>query len=418
MKVRFFYQHFWPDSPPYANMLRSIGAHLVKQGHQVKVLTGQPSYRNHDLAAEQKPGEVVDGINVKRIRSFPGAAKFRILSNLQKVLFPIRATFNILMSRLSGNADDVIVAATIPPVVNGLCALVAARLTGAMFVYHMQDIYPEVGVCGGLWSKSSFRYRFLKYTDSFVTRHADRCIVLSDDMKSTLLDRGVNKNRVVVIQNIMLSSNDTGSSLNTINSNNKKESPFRIIFAGNLGRFQGLENIVEGFKLFDERFSDKSAIELLFLGDGVAREGLIEYANKHPRIEFRPFLPVADAQRCIEECDAGIVSLAPDIYRYAYPSKTMTYLGLGLPLFVVIEEHSNLAVDVVKYDLGVVADRSPESIAESLERLLAWLQTPSADQKRILEHYQNLYSTETTLTRWDEMLFGLNVASDVAKEYQ
>ena len=50
MNILFFYQHFWPDSPPYANMLRAIGGHLQQQGHAVTVLTGEPSYKTSDRA--------------------------------------------------------------------------------------------------------------------------------------------------------------------------------------------------------------------------------------------------------------------------------------------------------------------------------------------------------------------------------
>jgi len=29
MKLTFFYQHFWPDSPPYAAMIKSLGSKLT-----------------------------------------------------------------------------------------------------------------------------------------------------------------------------------------------------------------------------------------------------------------------------------------------------------------------------------------------------------------------------------------------------
>lgn len=77
MKVLFFYQHFWPDSPPYANMLRAIGGNLSDVGLEVSMLTAQPSYKAGDMAQECPEAEIVDGISVKRLRKLPGAASSR-----------------------------------------------------------------------------------------------------------------------------------------------------------------------------------------------------------------------------------------------------------------------------------------------------------------------------------------------------
>jgi len=148
MRVLFFYQHFWPDSPPYANMLRAMGQSLVANGHEVQILTAQPSYKAGDRAQQHPARDQLDGIQVRRLSHFPGSNRHRLISQLGRALFPLRACLAIFKNRLKGESPDVIVAATIPPVINGLFALLAAKLSGARFVYHLQDIYPEIGAAG------------------------------------------------------------------------------------------------------------------------------------------------------------------------------------------------------------------------------------------------------------------------------
>ena len=45
LRLLLVHRYFWPDTPPYAVMLRAIAAHWAAAGHRVEVLAGQPSYK-------------------------------------------------------------------------------------------------------------------------------------------------------------------------------------------------------------------------------------------------------------------------------------------------------------------------------------------------------------------------------------
>ena len=152
INVLFFYQHFWPDSPPYANMLRAISSELASRGKTVSVVTAAPAYKSVDRNTHVSRREMVDGVKVTRLSLLPGSRKSRLIRIVSKAIWPTRATFYVLFQRILGQKQDVVVAATIPPVANGFFGLIAAKLAGAKFVYHLQDIYPEIAATGGLWS--------------------------------------------------------------------------------------------------------------------------------------------------------------------------------------------------------------------------------------------------------------------------
>jgi len=135
-------------------MLRSIASHTVTLGHESLVLTAQPSYKLADRLQASASSETLDGVAVKRLSLLPGARSSVLVGKLNKAIWPARAALHMLLHSTFKNRPHVIVAATIPPVVNGLFGLLAARLCGARFVYHLQDIYPEIGAVGGLWKKA------------------------------------------------------------------------------------------------------------------------------------------------------------------------------------------------------------------------------------------------------------------------
>lgn len=419
ISVLFFYQHFWPDSPPYAAMLRSIGSRLNGHGIKVGILTAQPSYKPINFELKCASRETLDFIEVKRLSTLPGAKRIRAIALLGKVLFPIRGVFVVVGRKLLGDRPDVIVAATIPPVLNGACGLLAARIAGAKFVYHMQDIYPEIGVAGGIWSRASIRYKFLYSIDAYIARRADACVVLSKDMQNSLIERGVRKTSTHIINNFMLESfdKDKSSGNNNIDSlpqiasaSDEREQPvkqvvdrsYRIVFAGNIGRFQALEQLLDAF--MDEQ-CQHLPLELHFLGDGAVKAELQTQAGNSSAVHFHGHVPFEKAAKFIQECDAGIVSISPDVIKYAYPSKTLSYLGLGVPLFAVVEQQSELASDIENENLGVVCKGlSKEALVESYQKLAVWLDDNKNSSDRIEQHAKRSGSPSAATEKWKQLI--------------
>ena len=404
MKALFFYQHFWPDSPPYANMLRTISSHFALAGHEVSVLTAQPSYKVVDRAAQSQAFERLDGVNVRRLALLPGSSSFSLLRALSKASWPLRAACYLVGQALLGRRQEVIVAATIPPVANGLFGLIAARVTRAKFVYHLQDIYPEIGSVGGLWSEKSLKHRLLRWFDTLVCKKADHCIVLSEDMANTLKARGVEHTSISVINNFMLASfSGNGADATPLNDAVvDTATSLRVVFAGNLGRFQGLELLLQAF--MDATQDINLQMELHFIGEGAAEESLKSSAKGSPNIFFHGHHPFDEACRLMATFDAGIVSIQPDIYRYAYPSKTLTYLGLGLPLLALVESESALAATIVRDKLGVTASNTNrKSLIDGFTGIAEYLKSDANDRQRIKTLAKDTSSSAAVMIQWNSM---------------
>lgn len=396
MKILIIYRHFWPDTPPYASMLRSIGGHLAQHGHEVTLWTEMPSYKSSSTDNSLAQFEVVDGIKVERLKWLPFWRRSRLIRLLDKIIFPVRTVAKAIYRRMQGQKFDVIWTATMPPVVNGISAALSAKILGARFIYHFQDIYPELGSYSGSWSENGIIYRVLMMLEKWTGRQMSQAVVLSDDMAQSLVNRGVPQNKIRVINNFMLDNFDSAEG-----DYRRDKGKFQIIFAGNIGRFQGLDSILEAAI----ELSDISQIEFLFLGEGVKLESLKEKATQLDNIRFLPHMPFEQAKDVIAAADLGIVSILPDIYKLAYPSKTLTYLGLGLPILAIVEPEAALAKMVEKEHIGVVsAGRDAVSIAIAVRRAFDDRDNLQETRTRAMKLYEREFSSTIALERWKAMI--------------
>ncbi|MGR3572925.1 glycosyltransferase family 4 protein [Brevirhabdus sp.] len=362
MKLLLTHRFFWPDTAPYALILRAIGDALVEDGHDVHVLSSMPSYRSETHPDETPPRETLGALQVRRIRVF-GNEKRNPLCRLANVVLYCRALF-ITVLRLR---PDVVTASTFPPVVAAWSASLAAQIVGARFVYHVQDIHPELSQFSGGRLGRGLPRRLLRWLDNQTLRRAETIVTLSEDMAKTLRARGLGPLAIAVINNPALETD--GKTIAPPPELVKQAGTIRVIFAGNIGRFQNLPLLAEGVA---QCFDAHPELELMFLGDGEALPDLKERWRIHPQVRFAPFLPFAQASALIEEADVGLVSLNPKIYKVAYPSKIATYQNLGLKILALVEPESQLARDLERRGGGAVpAAATPSAIAVALERLIA-----------------------------------------------
>lgn len=391
MKILFTHRYFWPDTPPYALMLRSIAEGIQDKGHTVQVYASKPSYRAISKNTEIKG---IDGLDVKRAFVFSEQGANFIVRFLNVLLYCAGLFIHILRTR-----PDIVTAATFPPVIAAWTASLASKIVGAKFVYHMQDVHPEVSRFSGGRLGQGVPFKLLQMLDNQTLRRSALVVVLSQDMVDTLNARGLKKLPIDIINNFLL--DDFEATPPVPEDLAKPKGVKRIIFAGNLGKFQNLDVLANGIVHY---LNSDPSTELFFLGDGVAAKELKQKWSDNKQVKFAPFLPYSSAKAIIEAADVGLVSLREDIYRVSYPSKVLTYLGLGIPVFVLIEPDSTLAKLVLRDRLGVVPlAPDVESISNAIGNILTNLPTK--------EHLASWHNENTTaavaIERWTKVFHGL-----------
>lgn len=393
-RVLLAHRFFAPDVTTYAQMLEVLGRTLAGAGYDVSVFSTQPSY-NGVYDGEALPRRSCEsGVDVHRL-TIPGAGT-SIGRLLGGVLYGIAL---VLHCARPGRRYDVVSVSTVPPVLMGIFGSVAARLAGAKLIYHCMDLYPEIAIASHLASPG-LRTRAAAKLDGITLRSAAAVVVLSQDMRQTLLDRGHEGNNIKILNNFVLADAEARADLPVEWA--QPEGRLRFIFAGNLGRFQGLETLVEGFAKAQCAHPE---LQLCFMGAGVAEPRLREMADRlaGDAVVFIPHQPLPVAMAAIEGAEAAAISLSPGLIASAYPSKTMMYLEMGTPVLAVVESDSELADLVNGRQLGVTATPGDvESIAAAFGAIATDPPT-SEDRRRCRTIAAEVFGQDAVMALWRKL---------------
>jgi colanic acid biosynthesis glycosyl transferase WcaI len=395
MRVLVIHRYYWPDRAPCAGIMRWVAKHLAAEGHHVDVLTSQPSYRESSRQNRRPRVEQLDAVSLTRLTlpTETGRPFWRILNALH---LGIRIILRSFFKRY-----DVIIVATVPPVLGGFFSALAAKLTRARFLYYCMDLHPEIGRVSGDFANPAL-YGLLHRIDDWTCRQAMPVLVHSEDMRNTLRQRPRGSEyRIEVMNNFALPSERVLSDQSD-SQWDKKDIRLRLIYAGNMGRFQGLETLLDTMG----RIAHRKDIELVMMGEGVAKLGLVALQNKtNANVRFFDYQPVEVAKAAIQNADIGVVALIPGMYRYAYPSKTMAYLEQGRPILAAVETESELAKTMLAEGYGFSV---PISDADALAELLVRLADDQSWKEKMnqcaLVAFENYFSAPVVLAKWSQLV--------------
>lgn len=379
MRILLVHRFYWPDVTGYAQMLPIMARSLAEAGYSVSVFSAQPSYNDAYRGVTPPACEVVDGVTVRRI-SLPRENKNRILLRAFNVVwFCFRLLLHCLWHRY-----DVMTVSTFPPAVMGGVARCVRLLRGTRYLYHCQDLYPEVAIASGL-AKRGRLTRLAAWMDRRNCELADIVVVLSEDMRQTIARRGIRTENVRIINNFVI---DRFTPVELAPELAVAKDKFNVIFAGNMGRFQGLETLMEAAIVL----KDDPRIRFLFVGGGALTQRLKQQAGDllGKSVLFYEHQPLPRVMQMIRDSNLSVVSLGPGVIHSAYPSKTMSYLEAGGRLLTILEEDCELTRFVQANELGVTCGQGDaHAIANAIRRELDSTSrvSPEHSQRIAQEHF-------------------------------
>ncbi len=330
MKILFIKQLFNPE--PTARSL-DFAHELVRQGHQVQVLTSFPSYPKGKIYDGYRQKlfyrENLEGIELIRVPIFPdqsGRALYRMLNYLS---YAFSATL-FGLPRVD-KPDIAFVYHGALPV--GIPAMVYKLFTGVPYVYDINDLWPETLTATGMM-KNKWMLSFVNKWCQITYKFANHITVLSEGFKEKLINKNVKGKKISVIYHW---SRDKKVEVENIDKEIKEKfanEKFHILYAGNVGKAQSLYSIVDAFQKLETKHP-----EILFtiLGDGVERENLINYVSKK-KIENVRFLDRVggdEVGKYLACANILLVHLKDEpLFRITIPSKIIGYLLAGKPILL------------------------------------------------------------------------------------
>lgn len=245
-------------------------------------------------------------------------------------------------------------------------AVKAAKKKRMRVVAMLQDVWPDNAVQSGLIKEGSLIYKFFEVWQKYVYSHADKLICISDDMKDFIVSKGIPAEKIEVIYN--WGYNDEPVNIPWEENRFVKKyqldpQKFYAVYAGNIGRMQNVDIVVNAAKLL----KDHKDIHFLIVGDGVMRKEIEKMVQGMDNVTMLPLQPQELATSIYSMAGVNIVPLVSGGLKTALPSKIGVCLSCGNPIIACAEKGSKLEYMLYTYHAGYTVDpKAVNNLAEAI----------------------------------------------------
>lgn len=368
MKILVVCQYYYPE--PFR--LPDICEAMVQQGHSVTVVTGTPNYPEGVVYPGYEKGahadEMRNGVRIHRCPLIPRkqGALYRFLNYYSFVYSSHRY--------LRGLKEDfdVVFVNQLSPVMMAEAALSWAKRNRKKCVLYCLDLWPESLLAGGI-GKNSPIYKVFWHISRSIYRKADTILITSLGFRDYFRDVLGIKN-----QQIRYLPQYAEDMFGTVGAADTEQNGVHYLFAGNVGKSQAVETIVEAAKLVQ----DDNRIHIHIVGGGISLDSCKALADGLDNITFYGRRDVSEMPSFYAKADAMLVTLVDDAtLSLTLPGKVQSYMAAGKAVIGAINGETARLVQTA--DCGSCA---PAEDAAALAQILK----NGADHPQLLrQHGQN-----------------------------
>jgi len=331
MRVLHVLHHSTPYLDGYCIRSRQIVEFQKAAGVDVRVITSA----QHEIEVQRAPEayvehEEISGITYHRTELPRGAA----LRAAAKLPFGRQAVFmrqlqRAILQTVRDSPVDVIHAHS--PVLCGLPALRAARRAGLPMVYEARGFWEDGFI--GKWrgGERSLRYRVSRGLETYVFKHADATLAISQHMLNDIAARGVDRSKMFRVPNGV----DTSLFLPlapdlALRREHQLEGTAVVGFVGSLYQFEGLEVLLQA--MVDVAVRVPHA-RLVIVGGGQQEKdlpGIVESLGLRDRVLLVGRVPHQDVTRYYSIMDVLVYPRIDNrTTRLTTPLKPLEAMAMG-----------------------------------------------------------------------------------------
>jgi colanic acid biosynthesis glycosyl transferase WcaI len=360
--------HYAPESTGNAPYTASLAEGLTAAGHDVQVITGYPHYpewKVRDGYTGWSRRETINGVSVRRVRHFVPSTPNAFYRMHMELSFGFRTLF-----ARWGRPDVVLLVS--PALLSTALAMVKARLRPRRpgIGVWVQDIYSRglvetgTGAMGSVWI-SRLAARF----ESFVLSSADGIVAIHERFRQHLVDElGVSASAVTIVRNwTHLPSSPVSDRVATRSIRGWRDDEVIVLHAGNMGKKQGLDNVVEAARRAEVTGSNT---RFVLMGDGNQRQNLMTLGRGITNLDFLDSLPQDEFRAAMHGADILLVNELPGVRDMSVPSKLTSYFSTGRPVIAATDEGSVTAGELATSKAGLrVNAGDPDALVRAAEHL-------------------------------------------------
>lgn len=342
MKILYLTAYSYPEQVSSTHFGSNRTQAFVEQGWDMVTYTPTPC-RGIDAETRKKYKKIkreerLDGHLVVHRFSMFAEGKNPVLRALRYFLCTIKH-FNRGVFAKDARECDVMFIASTPPIQGAMAAMIKKFRKDLKFVYNLQDIFPDSLVSAGMAKKGGILWKIGRMIENFTYRNADKIVVISQDFKRNIMEKGVPEEKIEVIYNWV----DEKTVAPVKDEDNElfeefgvSRSKFRVLYAGNLGNLQNIGIIIDAARTL----KDNNKIEFVIFGKGGLEDEIKTIKTKEnlDNLKILPLQPIERVSKvyglgnvCIVACKAGLGGAA-------MPSKTWTIMSSGKAVLANFDE--------------------------------------------------------------------------------
>lgn len=396
-KIVMFVQNYPPEITGGASRLWDMTYYMQKAGAEITVVCPHPTFPfgNFPKVSKRKCESDRDGIHVISLWAWqPQSDHPLVLSKLLYYLsFPFHATIWLLANYAK---YDVIITST-PPLFVHIPGYVVRCLHKIKWIVEFRDLWIDASIDLGFLKKGSFNEKLSRVFQTRCLELADKIAVTTNEMGRRLVTNEQLKEKLVLVPN--------GVDPDVFKSVPYEEKVDQIIFAGNIGYAQDLEAVVRSLKIINR----KHPVVLNLVGSGEIVERLHEVVREEGVEDLILFTGLVEREAVPSLVAHAKIVIAPlknlPALEYAAPIKVYEAMACGTP-FVACGKGEIAELAAVS-GAGIIAENTPESIAENVLSLLsdpARMQEMSRLGRAHVEMYYNRQAIAVSLKNIAEKL--------------
>lgn len=368
MKLLVVSQYFWPENFIISDFVRK----LAERGHDVVVATGKPNYPDGRVFPGYRAGGVtrerfLDQVDVVRVPIWPRGRGGAINLALNYLSFVFSGLLFFPWLLRSRSFDAILVFAP-SPITQVIPAILLKWLKRAHLAVWVQDMWPESLAATGFIRNAGVLKAVGGLVRWIYTRSDTLLLQSRAFQEPTTLYADAEK--LVYFPNSVDPDLPPGVPEGLpAELSGTLEERFCVVFAGNLGKAQAVETVVQAAELL----RDEPGICLALVGSGSmldwvqGQKALLKLDNLILPGRF----PAESMPELFQKASALLVTLkSGGVLAHTVPSKIQAYLAAGRPIVAALQGEGSKVVEDA--GAGMVCEpENAQALADCIRRMYA-----------------------------------------------
>ncbi len=369
MKVLFLKDYFYPENCAGINLTNDLLEAIVKSGNVAEVFTPIPCRGISDELKKEyrykKQESLYDGKVIVHRYWLPYEKKNLFSRALRYLLQNIIQ----IIKGISCECDVLFIGST-PPTM-GIVGTIIKKIKREPFIFNVQDIFPDSLVTTGITKEGSCIWKIGYWISKKSYENADKIITISSSMAENLMRKGVPEKDILTIHNwideeiIQPIPKKNNYLFDELHLSRDK---FYVVYAGNLGKAQGIDVIIDAAKLLNE----KEDIQFVIFGNGAQKKEVKNRILQEnlSNIILHDLRPNEEVSYVYSLGDVSIITCKKGTGEAGLPSKTWSILATATMPIACFDLNSELSKLIMDNEIGIAIEpENPQLLKEVIEEI-------------------------------------------------